>query len=52
MLWVDQTFELYEDAMVFRVLFLFFCLDKQGPLDECNFRHCYGDFFLNGHNHV
>ena len=40
MLWVDLTFELYEDVMVFRVLIFIFLLrtdGKKGHLDENHF---------------
>ena len=46
MFWVDLAFELYEDAMVFRVLlfiilFLFRTNAKKGYLDENVFWHSY-----------
>ena len=36
-----MTFEWYEDF-----IFLFRANGKKGHLDEHNFRHCYGSFFL------
>ena len=47
MSWVDLTFESYEDAMIFRIIFilLFRTNGKKEHLDENDFRRCYGNFF-------
>ena len=45
---VDQTFEWYEDAMVFCVfifIFLFRNNCKKGQLEKNNFHHCSCKFF-------
>ena len=55
--WVEETFEWYEGAMVFRVfifyLFIYFLFRNNGnreQLDENDFRRCYGIFFRKYHS--
>ena len=41
------TFEWFEDALVFHVFIFIFCLEvRKRYLDESDFRHCYGNFFV------
>ena len=44
--WVELAFTWYEDAMIFRVFILIFCLELtvREQLDQNDFRHYYGNF--------
>ena len=47
-LWVEQTFEWYEGAMIFRIfifIFLFRTNCKKEHLNESDLHHSYGNYF-------